>query len=264
MKSVQLLVLVSFLLLLAVIFTFVPAKASDIIKVMVIDTGVVKDHPALKNYNAISFSPDDTKFDNEHGTEIASLVMNGILNDMNMPQTPVCNRVQLYICNYKPDNDSSGLFGCLDKALVLKMNFVNYSSVGPAFVPGEYARIYALSEIGTKFITAAGNEGDSMIDYPKFPAMYNVTNKLKYPFNRVKAIKNVIIVGALTSTGSRWDLSNYGVPMKMEPGVNIRTAYVFGIGQAVTGYGSALSTGTSISTALYTNRLLREKCEEKK
>lgn len=261
MKAIQVLVLITFALFLAVIFTFTSAEASTI-KIMIIDTGVATTHPALKQYNIIGFSSEDTTFDNMHGTAISSLVMNGILDEGGNAQTPVCSRVQLYVCNYKPFDAASSLIRCLDKAIILKVDFVNYSSTGTTFIPAEYARIAVMSLNNTKFITAAGNEGEDLNLVPKFPAMYSRMDKIQPPLKGYSSLKNVTIVGALTSLGTRWDRSNYGLPMQMEPGVNIRTAFVYVIGNRIVDYGTALVSGTSGSTALYTNKLLRQKCQE--
>lgn len=261
MRAITFLTIVTFVLLMAVLFTL-PLHAADKIKVMVIDTGVATKHPALKKYNIISFSDNDTLFDNIHGTAISSLVMNGTLYDDGTAESPVCSNVQLYICNYKPDEAARLLTSCLDKAVALKVDFVNYSSTGGAFMPSEYQRIAAMPN--TTFVTAAGNEGTDLNKSPRFPGMYNQLEKFGILYQGYKNLKNIIMVGALTSQGSRWDMSNYGVPMQMEQGANIRTAYVISAGKAPMGYGTALVSGTSGATALHTNRLIRQRCQEAK
>lgn len=249
--------IIFFLLLMFILFSkgLKADEPKKPIKVMVIDTGVSIEHPLLKGHKRYYFSPIDILYDHYHGTGMASLVLNGEIDGNDLATSPTCEQVELYVCNYLPFFKSVREPTCLASALKYKMDIINYSSSGSTFLQDEYDSLKALEQIGTIFVTVAGNEGDNLKHAPKYPGMFSATKFLPFPFNKLTTLKNIIMVGA-TDHGAKWSTSNYGVSMEWMNGVAVRTATKIG-----DGYGTMKLSGTSISAALYTNKLLRQKCK---
>lgn len=264
MKAVNFLVLISLLLLTALVLSFKTALAAEPVRVMVLDTGVAIDHPMYNTFKRFYFKDADIVVDHHHGTGMTSLVLNGLLDESNKPTNRVCDNVELYVCNYRPPGTTSleHLHNCLSYALRFKIDIINYSSNGPDFDEVEYSLLGVLSSRGVKFVTASGNDGYDLKTKTSFPAHYSALQFAPKPFNERESIKNVIVVGALNADGSRWNKSNYNIPMEMELGINTRTAHAMQISNSVQ-YGLALMTGTSSATALHTNKLVKKMCEER-
>ncbi len=263
MRSLAIAPLLFFIVLLLVILGF-RANAAEPIKLMVIDTGVALEHPSLTSWKRWFFTDQDITVDHHHGTAMASLALNGEVDATGKGATPVCGEVELIVCNYLPFQKSTRLYECLQNAIDKKVDFVNYSSNGYDFREEEYNYILKMKRNGTLFVTAAGNEGRDVKVNPSFPGMYSATKYLPGALKALVSLTNVLMVGAVDDNGKQWDKSNYGIPMATERGVNVRSAAVgkHTVTKQIV-YGTALYTGTSISTALYTNKLLRKKCEVK-
>lgn len=125
---------------------------------------------------------------------------------------------------------------CFKLALKLKVDIVNYSSYGKTSSFLEYKAVKDLSDHNIKIIVASGNNGEDLLYNDSFPA--------KYP------LKNLIPVGNLHNSTSNYGLNN----MIWEDGNNIYSTLPNG----KFGY----MTGTSQATAKYTNKLLKEMCND--
>lgn len=212
------------------------------IKVMVIDTGVDKSHQEIfeKVKEEWNFHYID---DNGHGTAIAGLVIRD-----------TCDEVELISCKYYgftgylKDSESSekGTNRCFQYALDQNVDYVNYSSVGIDPDVEEYKLIKQLTDKGVIVITSTGNQNTNLTPMQPcahaFPACY--------------LTKNMFIVGNITKEGRKAYTSNFAnVPqMRWEIGVNVsvlapRNGYI-------------TMSGTSMSTAIYTNKLLKQACWE--
>lgn len=215
------------------------------ISVMIIDTGVEKDHQV---FNGKAFECSTTKdcYDiNGHGTAVASLILHGELDEHNMPTSEICKSVKVISCNYFTNR--TGEIDCLKQALKNPPTFINFSSVGYNEEKLETALIMELSKFDTKLITAMGNDGGNVKDLSVYPALLSTRTELR---------NTVIPVAGLTRGGSRWDRSNYGIPSMNELATKVRTAYM--------GRKYVELDGTSMSAALYTNKLLRQECDKQK
>ena len=202
------------------------------ISVLVIDTGVDTSHEEIKSHipkseDLNSFNYKDT---NSHGTHIAGLILKN-----------TCYRVKLYSCKYhfefgEPKIQNAN--DCFDKALVLKPDYVNFSSGGKGYDIYEKIVIEKILKNGTKVVVSAGNDGEN--------------NPLYYP--PAYGLKNLIIVGNLDEDRKRHKTSNYGFSnMVWEIGTKVFSTLPNGnFGQM---------TGTSQATAIRTNRLLRDECD---
>jgi len=226
----------SFSLLL--LFMSITLQAQQKITVLEIDTGVdLKKHLAL--YDHIS----QTKIQNSddyidlqsHGTHIAGIIIKD-----------TCKEVELISCRYyipsdTPSERDERYYNCLKRAVVLKPYIVNFSSGGEEPLKNEYQYLKQLEQENVIFVTAAGNFGENLTIFNYFPAKYNLTN--------------MIVVGNLLPNGKYNPTSNYGLlGMKWMVGTNIYSTIPNGL------YG--FKTGTSMSAAAYSNKLLLEKCHE--
>lgn len=220
------------------------ASRNRTIKVMSIDTGTEMAHPIFKG-REIGCTLTSDCFDLQgHGTSVASLILFGELDKSNKPTAEVCSHVEFHSCNYLNGlGVDLGYYKCLQEALDTGVQFVNFSSVAPGKDRIELEYLSKMANKGIKFITAFGNEGQDLNYYPTYPALYS----------RLKNLMNTIIpVYGITRDGRRWVDSNYGIPGKAEIAFRVRSAWMGGR--------YAEPSGTSMSTALHTNRLLRQEC----
>lgn len=199
---------------------------------MSIDTGVDLSHKVLKEH-AINVNEDDYTDYNGHGTHVAGSILEN-----------TCSEVKFISCRYyydfweKPVKNS---LDCFQRAIDLKVNYVNFSSGGLHPVPIERDLIQVLIMHGTKVIVAAGNESTFLGEY--YPAKYN--------------IKGLIVVGNLRAPGVRQKLSNWGYNgMVWELGTRIVST--------LPGGNFGTMSGTSMAAAIRTNRLLKEECSKLK
>jgi major intracellular serine protease len=225
-------------LLIVLIFCSSITFARDI-KVLIIDTGVDLTHIEIRNHVNMKYWTDYTNYfdGNYHGTHIAGLIVKDI-----------CPEVVLESCRYYDLNNGQTNFtnslNCFKTALKGHYDVINYSSSGTDESQAEYNAIKLLSDKGTIIVVAAGNNGLDL-GHP-----HNKSYPAKY------GIKNVIVVGNLDGD-KRNVSSNYGLKgMVWENGTNVLSTFPGGK------YGRM--TGTSQSTAIYTNRILKGMCNEKK
>lgn len=118
-----------------------------------------------------------------------------------------------------------------------KVQIVNISSSGPDFSEDEYLAMK--NNTAATFVVAAGNEGRD-IDIQgneSYPACYYLENE--------------IVVENVDESNQRASSSNYGKKIKtVEMGINVPVLAI--------GSGYSLMTGTSVSTAIHTGKLVRK------
>ncbi len=221
---------------LLLVFLFTSVVNAEPIKVMVIDTGVT---PTIYTRKFIAESPttDDYHDINSHGTHIAGIIING---NLEKDSVIVCNNVKLYSCKYYYPNEKYELdetIKCFNRAIKLKVDFINYSSTGPNPDINEKTVIQKASDLGIKIIAAAGNEGLDKLDYP---AGYD--------------IENLIAVGNMSYKGELSPYSNYVGGIVYDYGMNILSNDQYGLPLKM--------SGTSQAAAMYTHRLLLRKCSQ--
>lgn len=173
-----------------------------------------------------------------HGTFVAGLIIND-----------VCKQVKLYSCTYYDPYDTTKnmwkkLIPCYERAYMEHMDFVNFSTDGEGPVDKEYILIkQILSNPKVKMIVAAGNHGLNLGNpcWGSFPTCYQ--------------LDNLINVGNLNPDTSRHNKSNYGtINMEWVMGTNVYST--------LPNNQMGFMTGTSMSTAIYTNKLLKQRCLE--
>jgi len=114
-----------------------------------------------------------------------------------------------------------------------KVKIVNLSGNGPFFDDEEYTAIR--DNPRTMFVVAAGNEGRNLDLFPTYPANYGLNNEF--------------VVGSVSPNNEISDFSSYGSKITLfEMGENVNV---------MTPKGYDIMSGTSVSTAIFTGKLIR-------
>lgn len=177
------------------------------VSVAVIDTGIDKNHPELKNkikssYNAIN--PINAPMADNHGTHVAGIIAGeknngvggyGINPQSDLISIDVFNR-DFFTTDYTV---AEGILQAIKKKVkVINMSLGSYYSS-----PIMEAAVEKARKAGIVMVAAAGNEGG---DYPQYPASY----------------AGVISVGAVDKNKTLTEYSSYGVSTDLvAPGDNI-------------------------------------------
>ncbi len=195
---------------------------SGSVTIAVIDTGIDYDHPDLsgkvlsgRNYVDGSYDPYD---DNGHGTHVAGLAAAMTDNGVGVAGVDWSARIlPLKVLDssgsgYDSDIASAIRYAADSGAEVINMSLGSSSSSYTLLS----AVTYAYGK-GVTIVAAAGNDGTSSVSYPA-------------------AYSGVIAVGAIDSSGSRADFSNYGSKLDlMAPGVSVLSTYANGAYQKMSG-----------------------------
>lgn len=227
-------------------------KSERVIKIMILDTGIERDHIMFKGRNVTCANPQSCKDEVGHGTQVASLALNGEISLANGRVTstaPTCLNVQLTSCRiFNGVFSLEDMKNCMKLATDEQYDIINYSLNGGDFLLPEYRAFANFKGIAT---VAAGNEGRDIGKDPTFPAALNILNKFS-SYKGYKPLVNVISVGALTSDDKRWIDSNYGPVSAWRKGARVISATV--------GNKFQRSSGTSYAAPRYANELLRKAC----
>lgn len=163
-----------------------------------------------------------------HGTHVAGLIKEYA------DKANYCMIIYKYIGS-RPGAESSSVFWELrafKAAIDAGARIINFSSGGYTYSPQEKAFIKSHPDV--LFVTAAGNEGNNLDETPYYPAAYH--------------LPNIIPVGNLDFNGKPYRMSNYAPWLVWEEGV-IVSSYAIG-------FGTTLMTGTSMSTAIRTGKII--------
>ena len=241
------------------------------IRVMIIDSGIDVKNPIIRHFLAENENINNEDYEDQygHGTAIAGTILLGPLIYENnkvkiQGNNLVCPQVKLYSCSYwdvGPSHKNEGIskiLSCYKEALTKKINLINYSGGGIIFSRSEYRYILKLQESGTILVTAAGNNDENYRVHKFYPASLNLK----------KDVHNVIPVGSLNKNFKKSYFSNYGINMVWEIGEKILSiippnsslATMFSI--YYYHYDYRKLSGTSQATAIYTHKLLMNKCKE--
>lgn len=226
-----------FIITIIVAFFALKSNAGQKIVVLEIDTGVDGySHVEIRSHMPRNIDDPLNWFDgNGHGSHISGLILKN-----------TCSQVELQSCSWFKLNstgDWNEYLNCIRIAGSLKPDVINISSSGSNYDAEEFQILKELSDSGTKIVVAAGNNGKNLQYYHVYPANYD--------------IKNLIVVGNIEDNGRRSITSNFGLPNEVYmPGVKVYST--------LPGERWGYMTGSSQSTAQYTNKLLLEKCAQLK
>ncbi len=188
--------------------------------VLVIDTGVDRDHPALLNrfvdgrnfYGRNDDVPYDYFDSNGHGTHVAGTVLADGLNGGLVGVAPQAKLYAARVC---------GSFGCSPIAIAqavnwgvdLKVSVMNLSLGGARISRTERLAFERAEEMGVSVVAASGNGGNDRISCPS-------------------CVDTVISVGAIDETLKRAEFSQYGDGLfVVAPGVNVLSSVPMGTGR---------------------------------
>ncbi len=184
-------------------------------RVMVLDTGVDKEHPALKS--RFEKSKDFTNTDNldriGHGTHVAGTIaadgtcLVGVAPEAKILMGKVCS---------DRGCGSAAIIGGIDWGIEERTDVISMSLGGPLGTPSQQRAVQRAEAAGVVVVAATGNEGVRRISYPA-------------------AFPDVIAVGAIGQLNGdlkRAEFSQYGPELDiMAPGVDVVSSVPRGAGR---------------------------------
>jgi len=198
------------------------SKAGEGVKVLVLDTGIDKEHPNIaarfvegRNLITEEENPDlpYSYFDQAgHGTHVAGTILADGLGTGVVGVAPSASLYVGRVCGLEGCPGAAILAG-VEWAIEAQMDVVNMS-LGGRFGSEAGAQIYAKAEeAGVVIVAASGNDGESRISYPA-----------KYP--------SVLSVGAIDAELNVAEFSNYDSDLDVvAPGVDILSSIPQGTGR---------------------------------
>lgn len=202
------------------------------IKVVVIDTGLDTEDIRLSSHicekGNIDITEEGLKDLVGHGTHVVGLI------EIHAQNADYCISMIKYASLHY---DMMGAYlQALQQAIAQNPDIINLSLSGKIYTKEEKDLICDHPNI--TFVVAAGNEGIDIDKDPVYPASLGC--------------KNIRVVGGLDKKGYRYSLSNYGKNVKYyEDAVDVLSTLPNGE--------EGSKTGTSMSTAIYTGKLVYEK-----
>jgi major intracellular serine protease len=221
--------------LLILLSFFWSVNTYGFVRIAIIDTGLDLNDPRFTKVlcpeSHIDFTGKGITDYNGHGTHVAGLIK----------QYAGDHGYCMVIIKYYNEADSGernyfAMINALSIIAQLKVDFVNISGGGTEY--WEYEKILIESNPNTTFVVAAGNDGKWLGKHHFFPCSYNVLN--------------MICVGSISRYG-RTKFTNYGkVVTAWENGLYVKSTLPNGYGYM---------TGTSMSTAIRTGKLVKERIQ---
>lgn len=149
----------------------------ETIRVGIIDTGVDRTHPDLKNRivktrNFIDADPRSMCDENGHGTHVAGIVAASLNRFGVVGVAPACD---LYIAKaFLPDGNTDGdaIRRALEWLTEEQVHVINMSFASDEYDPAYHAQIKAAYEQNITLVCAAGNSGSLPGDTIGFPAKF--------------------------------------------------------------------------------------------
>lgn len=188
-------------------------------RVLVLDTGIDKDHPAVAaNFESGKSFTGNAKgeypfFDDQgHGTHVAGTIAASLSNDGFSGVAPEAHFLMGRVCSHDGCSNiavASGInWGVEQKVDVISM------SLGGAFAsPSERQAVTAALKAGISIVAASGNSGESKVSYPA-------------------ALQGVIAVGAIDVNKQKASFSQYGPELAVvAPGVDVVSSVPQGTGR---------------------------------
>ncbi|MCB9025044.1 MAG: S8 family serine peptidase [Bdellovibrionaceae bacterium] len=189
------------------------------VRVLVLDTGIDKDHPALKSRfeKGKNFMPreDGAEYDfkdvNGHGTHVAGTIAADGVGGGLVGVAPKAKILSARVCG--GGCSSIGIIGAVDWGISERVDVINMSLGGP-FPSGAAIKAYKRAEAADIVVVAAsGNDGKNSVSYP---AAYETT----------------FAVGAVDSKLQKAKFSQWGKELNvMAPGVDVFSSVPLGSGR---------------------------------
>lgn len=188
-------------------------------KVLVLDTGVDKDHPALKNrfLKGRNFmfggSPDDVTDSVGHGTHVSGTILAGGENGGLVGVAPSAQLLMGRVCS--PQGCSSiGIAYGLDWGIQENVQVISMSLGGSSATPAEQDAVKRAEQANVVVVAASGNDSADTVDFPA-------------------ALPSVLAVGAVDADLKKASFSNYGPELAVvAPGTQVYSSVPRGAGRA--------------------------------
>lgn len=180
-------------------------------RVMVLDTGLDGDHPAIRNnFEAgknFTGNANDFRDDVGHGTHVSGTVLGegtGVAPKAKLLMGKVCTTMGC---------PSTAIASGINWAVSQRVHVVNMSLGGMFISSAEKAAIAAAESAGVFIAAATGNDGQPRVSFPA-------------------AIDSIAAVGAIDITNKKADFSNWGPELDvMGPGVDVNSSVPRGTGR---------------------------------
>lgn len=170
------------------------------IRVGIIDSGIDIHHPDILVSGGVSFLDDTFNDTNGHGTEIAGIIA-AQLNNLGIkglaPNTEV---YALKAFNASGTASHSNIIAAIDWAIENDINILNMSFGGKENGQALQSAIQAAWDAGILLVSASGNEGQSIIEYPAgYPSVM-----------AVGAVNNDLTQAAFSNHSDKLELVAFG------------------------------------------------------
>jgi subtilisin family serine protease len=188
-------------------------------RVLVLDTGIDRDHPALKanfeggkDFTGSGGTPYDYVDLVGHGTHCAGTIAAAMGADGFVGVAPKARLLAGRVCGEQGCSNISVAAG-MNWAIQQKVDVVSMSLGGPVGTPAEQKAVEALEAAGISVVAASGNDGKPTVSYPA-------------------AFSTVIAVGAIDRFLTKAKFSNWGPELSIVgPGVDVISSVPRGTGR---------------------------------
>ncbi len=206
------------------------SKAGEGARVLVLDTGIDKDHPAIKanfergqDFTGRSAGDDFSDLVG-HGTHVSGTVA-GVLNEQT-GFTGVAPKAKLLmgrVCSTLGCSSAAIVQG-INWGMTQKVDVVSMSLGGAWATPAERDAVAKADSSGINIVAASGNDGSNKVSYPA-------------------ALPTAIAVGAVNEALVKADFSQYGPELSVvAPGVDVLSSVPRGTGRDAD---TSINDGTS-------------------
>jgi subtilisin family serine protease len=188
-------------------------------RVLILDTGVDRDHPALKgniedgrNFVGDENSPYEYADHEGHGTHVSGTVAGLELNDGFTGVAPAAKVLMGRVCSEEGCSNIAVAQG-IDWGIAEKVDVISMSLGGDFGTNAEKMATERAEAAGVIVVAASGNKGTNSVSFPA-------------------AFPNVIAVGAVDENLKKADFSQWGPQLSiMAPGVAVRSSVPQGTGR---------------------------------
>ncbi len=203
------------------------SKSGEGVRVLILDTGIDKDHPAIasrfekgRNFTQRKDKPAYDYFDSiGHGTHVAGTIAGDGVNGNLLGVAPKAKLLSARVCAEDGCSTVAILAG-IDWGISEKVDVMNLSLGGPIGTTAQH-KAYDRAEAAGIVVVAASGNGD--------PKTGLGENKVGYP----AAYADVVAVGAVDINLEKAKFSNWGKALDVvAPGVNVFSSVPQGTGRA--------------------------------
>jgi subtilisin family serine protease len=226
------------------------AKSGEGVRVMILDTGIDRDHPAIKNnfeegrdfVNDGSLAPYPFYDQIGHGTFIAGVVAADGLSAGLSGVAPKARILMGRVCGgFNSECPSTAILAGVDWAIAKKVQVLNISLGGPFPSMGAQEAYARAEAAGVVVVSASGNYG---------------VHKLSYP----AAYPEVLSVGAMDRAHMKPDFSNWSDELDVAaPGVDVFSSFPAGKGNSSEVFWDEAGAEVQISSMAFEGSLVSDK-----